>query len=130
MNTNEAGKSTSSLSPFARTIIDVVRTVHPDGHFTAQVYAPLSVESWDENDTAGADAPTTLRRSGDISVLDAISILSEHTEAVLIDVRGEGEFVLTKILASNVKPGEYQLIVTVSGDGRHATSSLPVSFSN
>jgi hypothetical protein len=41
---------------------------------------------------------------------------------------GEGERLLTKLRTGAIEPGEYRLVVTVKGDGREASSSVPVSF--
>ena len=79
----------------------------------------------------GHDLPASLEAEGRLIGPDG-----KVHESVAIDIerragdRGDGERLLAKLLASNVKPGEYQLIVTVRGDGREATSSVPVSFLN
>ena len=59
-------------------------------------------------------SPTRLRRSGDISVLDAISILSEHNDAMLIDVRGEGDFVARLF---DAVPDRSRLVLVIDEDG-------------
>jgi VWFA-related protein len=40
--------------------------------------------------------------------------------------RGEGERLVTKLTTGAVEPGDYRLVVTVRGDGREASSSVPV----
>ncbi|MBI4605295.1 MAG: RHS repeat-associated core domain-containing protein, partial [Planctomycetes bacterium] len=41
-----------------------LRTVNPDGSFVRNVYEPLIVHHFDENDTAGREAPRSVRRDG------------------------------------------------------------------
>lgn len=42
--------------------------------------------------------------------------------------RGEGEHLTAMLLAGSIQPGDYRLVVTVRGDGKEASSSVPVSF--
>ena len=42
--------------------------------------------------------------------------------------RGDGERLMTSLLASRVEPGEYRLVVTARGGGEEASSSVPVRF--
>ena len=77
----------------------------------------------------GHELPRTLEADGhligpDGKVYDDIDI---EVERRLAD-RGNGERLMAKLYAAGIQPGEYQLVVTVRGDGEETSSSLPVTF--
>jgi VWFA-related protein len=45
-----------------------------------------------------------------------------------VEDRGDGERLVAKLIASGIKPGYYELVVTLRGEGREISSSLPVLF--
>jgi len=54
-----------------------VQTTNPDGTFSRASFEPLIVQQHDENDTAGLDTPTTIRRDG----LDRVVEVIERSES-------------------------------------------------
>ena len=45
-----------------------------------------------------------------------------------VDSRNEGDRLMTTLTAQGVKPGSYHLVVTLRGEGREVSSSVPVLF--